>query len=165
MRRSLTLACCIATVIAGCGSDDSDTSETSAGSPTTSAQSTDPAQVPGPEVRIPNGEPPDKLVIKDLKKGIGKPAKSGDTVTVNYVGINWEHGNYANSWTYSEPPTFVLGTGRLPRGFEKGILGMKARGERQVIVPFNELNRPGFEQVTENPGNTVVFLVSMLKVR
>ena len=149
-------ALCLAIAIAGCGGGGSSTETSAPSRAQIYAESI--ANAPGPKVHIPNGAPPKKLVIRDLKIGHGKAAANGDLVTTEYVGISWEHKKYANSWTYPEPPAFVLGTGRLPRGFEKGILGMKAGGRRELIVPPNQLNRPGYDVGTLNPNATLVCL-------
>lgn len=123
-----------------------------------------PGRAPGPAVRIPKGPPPRKLTTFDLKRGSGKPAKRGDTVTIQYVGVHWNGGAYSNSWNYREAPTFVLGQHQLVRGFELGILGMKAGGRREVIVPLRLTNFPGVRVSPHAGRHPLVFVVDMLKV-
>ena len=57
-----------------------------------------------PVVTSPGGTPPKKEVIKDLIVGTGAEAKAGQSVTVNYVGINWKSGKeFDSSWKRNEP--------------------------------------------------------------
>jgi len=155
----LVLATCVA-VAAGCGGSASSSSDGS----TKAAWEISIENAPGPKVHIPDGRAPRKLVVKEVKPGTGKPAKKGDDITVEYVGLHWDGTSYANSWSYPEPPSFTLGTGRLPQGFEEGILGMKAGGKRELIVPSSIIFPPGRNNPTQYPGDAVVFIVDMLKV-
>lgn len=118
---------------------------------------------PGPTVKVPPGPPPRKLVIKDLKEGSGKKAEIGDEIVVEYVGINWRGEKYSNSWAYrSEKPSFDLGQNQLVRGFERGILGMRAGGRRLLLVPTRLTNVPG---VRVSPkAIPLVFLADMVAV-
>ena len=53
---------------------------------------------------------PKKEVIKDLIVGTGAEAKAGQTVTMNYVGVNFKSGKeFDSSWKRNEPFTFTLG--------------------------------------------------------
>src|SRR5512134_642479 len=47
---------------------------------------------PKPTVEVPAGPAPDELVVEDIEEGDGAEAKSGDTVSVNYVGVLYENG-------------------------------------------------------------------------
>ena len=77
-----------------------------------------------------------KLEIKDLKKGTGTEAKSGDEVTVQYVGVNYKTGEeFDSSWSRNEPFTFTLGAGEVIPGWDQGVDGMKVGGRRELIIP------------------------------
>src|SRR4051812_37307218 len=43
-----------------------------------------------PKIKVPSGAPPKKLVSNDLVEGDGEEVKSGDEVTVQYVGVNFK---------------------------------------------------------------------------
>src|SRR4051794_22233058 len=113
----LTIAACAALAIAGCGGgDDSSTSTASEGasqeSGTTAAK-----EKTKPKVTVPSGAPPKKLEEKELEPGTGAEAKSGDEVTVQYVGVNYKTGKeFDASWDRGEPFTFTLGAGEVIPG-------------------------------------------------
>ena len=150
-------------ILAGCGGGSDSARDSTAVSPQNPSNSI--ADEPGPNLAIPDRPPPKRLIIKDLKEGTGKAAKAGDEITVMYIGRHWHGGVYSNSWTYGGPPSFILGSGRLIRGFDLGVRGMKAGGRRRIIVPTALMNRPGFKPEKVPPSQTLVFLVDMLKVR
>ncbi|HEY5815840.1 MAG TPA: FKBP-type peptidyl-prolyl cis-trans isomerase [Solirubrobacterales bacterium] len=133
---ALVVALCLPIATGGCGGDDS--SDASADSGTESG-------IPktAPQVEIPEGLPPKKLVVKELNKGTGATAKKGDKVSLHYNCIVWENGaGYANSWSYSRIPTFVLGDRRLLRGLNLAVPGMKEGGGREVLIPSTMVYYP-----------------------
>jgi peptidylprolyl isomerase len=118
-----------------------------------------------PVIAQPNGDPPSKLVIKDIKKGSGKAAKNGDKVTVNYVGLNWSDGKeFDTSWG-KQPFSFDLGAGGVIKGWDQGVKGMRVGGRRELIIP-PEL---GYGQAGQGasipPNETLVFVVDLTKVK
>ncbi len=87
-----------------------------------------------PEIDAPSGPATDELVIKDLIVGDGAEAKPGDTVTVNYVGVEYDSGEeFDSSWSRGEAITFPLRG--LIAGWQEGIPGMKVGGRRELIIP------------------------------
>lgn len=170
MRRSLilTLVACVALAIAGCGSSGDSSSSTSGGEsgeggvPTRSAAEA--AKGTKPKVEVPQGAPPKKLVEKELIEGTGEEAKSGDTVTVQYVGVLYKNGEeFDASWNRGEPFTFHLGASEVIAGWDQGIEGMKEGGRRELIIP-PEL---GYGSTAAGPipaNSTLVFVVDLLKV-
>lgn len=179
----LTIAACLALLLAGCGSDSSSTSSsgeeasTTAGKTEESAASKEESAAAAkkgeeaakkktkPKVDIPNGPPPKKLVIKDLEEGSGPEAKPGDEVTVQYVGVNYKTGKqFDASWDRGEPFTFALGEGLVVEGWEKGIPGMRPGGRRELIIP-PEMGY-GYSRVGGiPPGSTLVFVVDLISVK
>lgn len=88
-----------------------------------------------PEISEASGAPPTELVEEDIKKGTGKAAKTGDKVTVNYVGKNWSNNEeFDTSWG-KEPFEFTLGEGGVIKGWDEGVVGMKKGGRRLLIIP------------------------------
>src|SRR6476659_4990127 len=90
----LVLATCVA-VAAGCGGSASSSSDGS----TKAAWEISIENAPGPKVHIPDGRAPRKLVVKEVKPGTGKPAKKGDVIPVEYVGIQWEGTSSSDLWS------------------------------------------------------------------
>jgi peptidylprolyl isomerase len=127
---------------AGCGGDDDKskdeaaTTAATASTPaaTTPATTTDTATKP--KVTVPSGPPPKKLEIKDLKEGTGPAAKAGDELTVQYVGVTYADGKqFDASWDRGQPFQFQLGAGMVIPGWDQGLVGMKAGGRRELIIP------------------------------
>jgi FKBP-type peptidyl-prolyl cis-trans isomerase FkpA len=73
----------------------------------------------------------------DLVVGTGATAATGNNVTVAYTG--WLHdsskaaakGSQFDSGTI----TFVLGAGRVIRGWDQGLVGMRVGGQRRLVIP------------------------------
>ncbi|TFY83012.1 hypothetical protein EWM64_g1005 [Hericium alpestre] len=77
---------------------------------------------------------PSGLRIKDVKVGTGPQAKKGQAVSMRYVG-KLQNGKVFDSNTKGKPFTFKLGKGEVIKGWDEGIAGMQAGGERLLIVP------------------------------
>ena len=106
------------------------------------------------------------LQIEDLKVGTGTEAKSGDTISVNYVGALANGTVFDASEKHGGPATFQIGVGQLIKGWDEGIPGMKVGGKRKLVVP------PSLGYGSQNVGNgaippnsTLVFEVELLAVQ
>lgn len=88
------------------------------------------------------GKLKNKLVVKDLKVGHGRAAKKGDTLKVFYTGISCDSGKVFDSSYLHKPvaPFTVspLGTAQVIEGWNVGLVGVKAGGERELIIPAAE---------------------------
>lgn len=117
-----------------------------------------------PTVEAGKGAAPTKLESKDLIVGTGKEAKKGATVYVNYVGALWKNGEeFDSSWKRKEPFLFVIGTGEVIKGWDKGVVGMKVGGRRELRIPSEEAygklgNAP---KIPKN--EALIFVVDLLK--
>jgi peptidylprolyl isomerase len=127
--------------------------------PTSGPLSTEPTVTP------PKGAAPTKLVTKDLIVGTGPEAKSGDSVTVNYVGVLYTNGKtFDASWKRSEPFTFTLGEGKVIPGWDQGVVGMKVGGRRELIIPAPLAYGAAGSPPTIPPNSALVFVVDLLSV-
>jgi len=155
MKRSiLLLALCVAVALAGCGCGSGGSDE-----------STATAQKTKPEVVVPKGPPPKKLVVKDLEEGTGAEAKAYDLVTVQYVGVNYKSGReFDSSWSRGEPFGFNLGAGEVIKGWDRGLMGMKVGGRRELIIPpalaYGEASTGSIP-----PNETLVFVVDLVSAK
>src|SRR5688500_18350113 len=103
----VALACAALLAVAGCGSDEEEPA-----SSTPEATSTPAATKP--EVTVPEGKAPKKLVIEDIEEGTGAAAEPGQTVDVHYVGVSYLNGRqFDASWDRGEPFSFQLGAGSV----------------------------------------------------
>ncbi|KAI0674917.1 hypothetical protein C8Q78DRAFT_1009663 [Trametes maxima] len=74
------------------------------------------------------------LKVVDHKTGTGPQAKSGDTVTMRYIG-KLENGKIFDQNTKGKPFKFHLGKGEVIKGWDIGIVGMQVGGERMLTIP------------------------------
>lgn len=89
-----------------------------------------------PEIDVPEGDAPTELTIRDLVVGDGAEAKPGRVVQVHYVGVTFESGKeFDASWDRGQPFKFAVGGGRVIKGWDRGIRGMKVGGRREIVVP------------------------------
>jgi peptidylprolyl isomerase len=149
--------------IAGCGGGDSSSTASSAGEESTGAEQAEVSEPnKKPQVKPPQGPPPKKVVIKELEEGLGPPAKPGDQVTVQYVGVNYRTGSeFDASWDRGEPFTFTLGAREVISGWDMGIKGMKIGGRRELIIPPNHAYGSTGSPPAIPPNETLIFVVDL----
>jgi len=186
-RMALILIACFALLGAGCGgssSNDGDptgSSESTASAEAASTEATstesslapkdltpDPSKIKTdkkePKVTVPKGVSTTKLTFRDLEEGTGPEAKSGDTLTVHYVGVGFKSKQKFESTWEDKPYTFVLGGGEVLPGLEQGIEGMKADGRREIIVPPKLGYGAEGVQPAIGPNEALVYVVDLLAV-
>lgn len=77
----------------------------------------------------------DELRAEILKEGSGEGAKSGDTVSVHYVGVLEDRTKFDSSLDRGQPFSFSLGAGQVIRGWDLGVVGMKVGEIRRLYIP------------------------------
>jgi FKBP-type peptidyl-prolyl cis-trans isomerase FkpA len=99
-------------------------------------------QVDVPPVPVITEQAQDALVKIDTVVGTGKEATVGSKVYMHYTGWLYkpmalkQHGRqFDSSHERGKPLDFVLGTGRVIKGWDQGIVGMKVGGKRTLIIP------------------------------
>jgi peptidylprolyl isomerase len=156
----LALACAVLLAAAGCGGSGS---EEPAASSTPEAAAT--PEATKPEVTVPRGKAPKKLVIKDLKEGTGATAEPGKQVSVQYVGVSYLNGRqFDASWDRGEPFAFQLGAGAVIPGWDEGVKGMKVGGRRMLVIPPDLAYGPQGSPPAIGPDETLVFVIDLLGV-
>lgn len=70
-----------------------------------------------------------------LEEGKGEQAVSGKTVKVHYTGTFLNGEKFDSSYDRGQPIEFVLGQGRVIKGWEEGIALMKEGGKAKLIIP------------------------------
>jgi peptidylprolyl isomerase len=114
-----------------------------------------------PEVDFHPEPAPTELVIRDIVVGDGPEAPRGATVTVHYLGVNYETGEqFDASWDRGEAITFPLA--RLIAGWQEGIPGMKVGGRRELICPPDKAYGTSGGHRLAN--QTLVFIIDLLQV-
>ncbi len=74
------------------------------------------------------------LSITDLIEGDGPEAQPGKTVKVHYRGT-LDNGKEFDSSYQRGPFSFPLGAGRVIKGWDEGVKGMKVNGKRKLVIP------------------------------
>lgn len=75
------------------------------------------------------------LIIEDLIAGDGAQAAAGQEVTVHYTGWLTDGKKFDSSKDRDDPFMFPLGGGRVIRGWDEGVEGMKVGGKRKLTIP------------------------------
>lgn len=78
---------------------------------------------------------PSGLVIEDVVVGEGDEAVAGQHVVVHYTGWLTDGTKFDSSKDRSDPFQFPLGGGRVIRGWDEGVVGMKIGGTRKLTIP------------------------------
>ncbi|HZF98106.1 MAG TPA: FKBP-type peptidyl-prolyl cis-trans isomerase [Pseudoxanthomonas sp.] len=124
----------------------------------------------------PSAPPPSGSVAElqriDQVQGSGETATSGSDVTVHYTGWLYDENaperrghKFDSSVDRGEPFTFLLGAGRVIRGWDDGVAGMKVGGKRLLLIPSDYgYGSEGAGGVIP-PGASLVFEVELLAVQ
>ena len=124
-----------------------------------------------PEIEAPGGDPPTQLESHDIVVGDGATAESGDTVDVQYVGVDYSTGTeFDASWgddgKPGDPPfSFQLGGGQVIPGWDQGIEGMKVGGRRELIIPPDLAYGTQGSPPAIAPNASLIFVVDLVDVK
>jgi FKBP-type peptidyl-prolyl cis-trans isomerase len=105
------------------------------------------------------------LKYVDEKVGTGPEAKAGNQVTVHYTGTLKNGKQFDSSRTRNQPFVFELGAGRVIKGWDEGVAGMKVGGKRKLIIPSDlAYGKRGAGNVIP-PDSELTFDVELLGVK
>ena len=76
-----------------------------------------------------------ELVIEDIQLGDGKEVVKGALITTQYNGLLEDGRKFDSSYDRGKPFQCVIGTGRVIRGWDIGLAGMRVGGTRRLRVP------------------------------
>jgi peptidylprolyl isomerase len=120
-----------------------------------------------PVITKPKGAPPTGMQVRDVVQGNGKPAATGDTLSVQYVGVSWSTGQqFDSSWDRGKQPfKFQLGQGMVIPGWDQGLVGMRKGGRRELVIPPSLAYGPQGQPPAIGPNETLVFVIDLQKVK
>ena len=136
-----------------------------------SAQTTGAVAKPAAATPAPSAVAPTKLTLIDRKVGDGALAENGSPVAVHYTGYLWDATapdnkgkKFDSSIERKIPFGFMIGAGRVIKGWDEGVAGMKVGGQRTLIIPpdkgYGAQGAPG----AIPPNATLVFDVELMSV-
>ena len=100
----------------------------------------------------------------DLVEGTGVSPQAGQNVTVHYTGTLADGTKFDSSLDRGQPFQFIIGAGRVIKGWDEGVMSMKIGGKRKLIIPPNLAY--GSRNVGPIPPNsTLIFEVELLGVK
>lgn len=128
------------------------------------------AAAPAP-ARAACAEAPTELRKKDIKPGDGPEVRFRTAVTVNYTGWlfdpcapEFKGKQFDSSVGRATPFGLVVGAGRVIKGWDEGLVGMKEGGKRTLIIPPDKGYGARGAGSTIPPNATLVFDVEIMKV-
>ena len=100
----------------------------------------------------------------DIVEGSGRLPKTGDSVSVHYTGWLKSGKKFDSSHDRKEPLVFAIGRGRVIKGWDEGVSGMRVGGKRKLIIPahlgYGDRGAGGVIP----PGATLIFEVELLAI-
>lgn len=105
-----------------------------------------------------------ELQVVDLQLGDGKECVKGALITTQYTGTLEDGTVFDSSYQRGKPFQCVIGTGRVIKGWDIGLMGMKVGGKRKLFVPAHLAY--GERQIGAHitPNSNLVFEIELLEV-
>ena len=105
------------------------------------------------------------LKITELNLGDGAEAAAGQTVVVHYRGTLENGKQFDASYDRVTPFSFPLGAGRVIKGWDEGVVGMKVGGKRKLVIPPDLAYGSRGAGGVIPPNATLTFEVELLDVK
>ena len=113
-----------------------------------------------------------ELTKQDAKVGTGEEAVVGKMVEVHYTGWLYDPSKpdkkgakFDSSRDRGTPFSFLLGAGRVIKGWDRGVVGMKVGGQRTLIIPPSMAYGANGAGNVIPPNATLIFDVELLGLR
>ncbi|MCY1549359.1 FK506-binding protein [compost metagenome] len=105
-----------------------------------------------------------ELQVVDIQLGDGKEVLKGALISTQYHGFLEDGTTFDSSYDRGKPFRCVIGTGRVIKGWDQGLMGMKVGGKRKLFVPAHLAY--GERQIGEHikPNSNLIFEIELLEV-
>lgn len=102
--------------------------------------------------------------VEDIKVGTGSAVKSGDKIKINYSGTLTDGKKFDSSYDRGQAFETQIGVGQVIKGWDLGVIGMKAGGKRKLTIPpelgYGERGAGGVIP----PNATLIFEVELMAI-
>ena len=105
-----------------------------------------------------------ELAIIDIEEAQGKAAVKGALITAHYRGWLSDGTQFDSSWDKGRPFQCVIGTGRVIKGWDLGLMGMKVGGKRRLNVPAHLAYGERQVGALIKPNSDLEFEIELLEV-
>ena len=105
-----------------------------------------------------------ELLITDIREGEGKEVVKGALITTQYNGLLEDGTTFDSSYDRGKPFQCVIGTGRVIKGWDIGLMGMKVGGVRKLFVPAHLAYGDRHMGAHIKPGSNLLFEIELLEV-
>ncbi|WP_122864637.1 FKBP-type peptidyl-prolyl cis-trans isomerase [Pseudomonas viridiflava] len=105
-----------------------------------------------------------ELLITDLQIGEGKTVVKGALITTHYTGTLTDGTVFDSSHERGKPFQCVIGTGRVIKGWDQSLMGMKVGGRRTLFVPAHLAYGDRKMGAHIQPGSDLSFDIELLEV-
>lgn len=106
----------------------------------------------------------DELQVQDLHPGDGKEVVKGALITTQYTGYLEDGSVFDSSFQRGKPFQCVIGTGRVIKGWDQGLMGMRVGGKRKLFVPAHLAYGERQMGALIKPHSNLVFEIELLEV-
>ncbi len=114
---------------------------------------------------------PTTITAIDEAAGEGRPAETGNSVLVHYTGWLYDASlpggkgkQFDSSRTRNQLFRFTLGAGRVIKGWDHGVVGMKVKGKRTLIIPADYGYGARGAGGVIPPNSTLIFDVELVEL-
>ena len=105
-----------------------------------------------------------ELQITDLVQGDGKAMVKGALITTQYTGWLEDGTVFDSSFERGKPFQCVIGSGRVIKGWDIGLMGMQVGGKRELKVPAHLAYGERSMGAHITPNSNLRFEIELLEV-
>ena len=105
-----------------------------------------------------------ELQVEDIQLGDGKAVVKGALITTQYRGWLEDGTPFDSSFDRGKPFQCVIGTGRVIKGWDIGLMGMRVGGKRKLWVPSHLGYGERQFGVHIKPHSNLIFEIELLEV-
>ena len=106
-----------------------------------------------------------ELKIEDLQVGTGPAVKSGDTISIHYLGTLTDGKKFDSSYDRGQPFQTQIGVGQVIKGWDQGVVGMQVGGKRRLTIPADLAYGSRVAGDVIPPNATLIFEVELVAIK